>query len=172
MNLLFALLYPIAEIALMDDFEINTLLQDLKNSDEMVRDRATRELWRIWFWQKGVYGLELIERGQVLMEAGKLTEAEATLTELIQDQPDFAEAWNRRAVLHFIQQRYRKAIADCEQVLNLNPIHFGALHGLGLCHAALGNYREAIQAFQQALEIQPYAVENQRLILECTARLS
>jgi tetratricopeptide (TPR) repeat protein len=165
-------MHQVTQSIAMNESAINALLQDLKNADETVRDRATRELWRIWFWQKGVYGLELIERGQVLMEAGKFTEAEAALTELIQDQPDFAEAWNRRAVLYFIQQQYSRAINDCEQVLSLNPIHFGAMHGLGLCHAALGNYSQAIHAFQQALEIQPYAIENQRLILECTARLS
>jgi len=43
---------------------------------------------------------------------------------------------------------------------------------MGLCHAAMGNYRAAIRAFRQALEIQPYALVNQKLILECTARLS
>jgi len=36
----------------------------------------------------------------------------------------------------------------------------------------LGEYREAVRAFEKALEIQPHAVVNQRLILECTVRLS
>jgi hypothetical protein len=36
----------------------------------------------------------------------------------------------------------------------------------------MGDYREAIRAFRRALEIQPYAIENQKLILECTAKLS
>ncbi len=98
--------------------------------------------------------------------------AEETLTALIDSQPDFAEAWNRRAVLYYTQGRYRKAISDCEMAVRLNPVHFGALHGLGLCHAALGNFRDAIHAFHKALEIQPYSTANQRLILECTARLS
>ncbi|MBW4522938.1 MAG: tetratricopeptide repeat protein [Scytolyngbya sp. HA4215-MV1] len=155
-----------------DESAINGLLEDLKNPDEAVRDRATQELWRIWFWQKGVYGLELLERSQTLLQAGAVAEAETLLTDLIQDQPDFAEAWNRRAVLYFTQHQYHKAISDCEEVLRLNPIHFGAFHGLGLCHASLGNYREAIRCFRKALEIQPYALLNQRLILECTARLS
>ncbi|MGQ9869467.1 tetratricopeptide repeat protein [Leptodesmis sp.] len=57
-------------------------------------------------------------------------------------------------------------------MIRLNSIHFGALHGLGLCHMALGNYKAAIQAFQQALAVQPYSLENQRLILECTFSLS
>ncbi len=113
-----------------------------------------------------------MEQSQVYLESGQLSRAEEILTDLIHDQPDFAEAWNRRAVLYYLQKQYRKSLMDCRQVLDLNPIHFGALHGLGLCHAALGDYSAAIRAFRQALEIQPYAVINQRLILECTARLS
>jgi tetratricopeptide (TPR) repeat protein len=68
--------------------------------------------------------------------------------------------------------KYQKAIKDCEMVLQLNPVHFGALHGLGLSYAAVGDYRAAIAAFRQALEVQPYSLINQKLILECTARLS
>lgn len=156
----------------MDDRLIHTLLADLKNSDEAVRDRATEELWRIWFQQKGVMGLRRLQEAQTLLESGEATQAEALLSEVIGSMPDFAEAWNRRAVLYFTMGYYQKAIVDCQEVIRLNPIHFGALHGLGLCHAALGNYTTAIQWFHRALEIQPYAIENQRLILECTARLS
>jgi len=156
----------------MDESLINYLLKDLKNPDEAIRAQATGELWQLWFHQNGMYGFELLQHSQDLLEAGKITQAEAMLTELINDQPDFAEAWNRRAVLYYITKQYKKSLDDCQMVVNLNPIHFGALHGLGLCYASLGNYSTAIQAFRRALEIQPHALENQRLILECTARLS
>lgn len=156
----------------MNDASIDRLLQELKNSNEEIRERATAELWQIWFSQKGEYGLEILAESQALLESGRLAEAEAILTELIEDQPDFAEAWNRRAVLRYLQGDYPASLADCQQVLQLNSVHFGALHGLGLCYAALGDFVAAIQAFRQALEIQPHAVINQRLILECTARLS
>jgi tetratricopeptide (TPR) repeat protein len=116
--------------------------------------------------------MDLLERSQVMFEVGNITQAEALLTELIRDQPDFAEAWNRRAVLYFTLGQYEKSRDDCQEVIKLNPVHFGALHGLGLCHAALGDYSAAIQAFRKALEIQPYALANQKLLLECTARLS
>lgn len=156
----------------MNDSIVTALLEDLKSSDEATRDHATRNLWRLWFEQKGLMGLESLRHAQILMEFRDFTKASDLLNHLITQYPDFAEAWNRRAVLYYIQGRYWEAIADCEEVIRLNPIHFGALHGLGLCQMALGNYRSAIRAFHCALNVQPYSLENQRLILECTLRLN
>ena len=156
----------------MDKLFIDRLLQNLKDPDENIRAEATAQLWQIWFEQKGAFGLELLKRAQLLLEAEEITQAEEILTEAINTQPDFAEAWNRRAVLYYTQGQFDKSKDDCEQVVKLNPVHFGAWHGLGLCHAALGDYQAAIAAFRKALEIQPYALVNQKLILECTARLN
>lgn len=156
----------------MDDSAIEQLLENLKQSDKSVREQATQQLWQIWFQQKGAYGLDLLRRSQLSYDAGDIEGAEAILTTLVENQPDFAEAWNRRAVLHYIQGNYANSLADCRQVTELNPVHFGAWHGMGLCYAALGKHRDAIRAFQKALEIQPYALINQKLILECTALLS
>lgn len=156
----------------MDETSIELLLKDLQSSDETVRQKATQELWQLWFQQKGAYGLALLGRSQTLLEGGAIAQAEELLTDIVHDQPDFAEAWNRRAVLYYLQKQYRRSLNDCDQVIALNPVHFGAIHGKGLCHLALGEYAAAIQTFRRALEIQPYSIENQRLILECMAKLS
>ena len=156
----------------MNQTLVDKLLLDLKSSDLSIRERATSQLWRIWFWQKGKVPLEQIEESERLLAEGDVVSATSILDDLVDAVPDFAEAWNRRAVLRFVTQDYDRAIADCEKAIELNPVHFGALHGLGLCHAALGDYLAAIGAFRSALDIQPHAIENQRLILECTARLS
>ncbi|MEM8780692.1 MAG: tetratricopeptide repeat protein [Cyanobacteria bacterium P01_G01_bin.49] len=146
-------------------------VQTLKKTDKVARQQATEKLWQIWFEQKGELGLELLKRSQSFLQEGHGEKAEKLLTETIKNYPDFAEAWNRRAVLYFTQERYEQSRQDCEQVVQLNPHHFGAWHGLGLCLLALGQYREAIAAFRQALDVQPYALINQKLILECTALL-
>ncbi len=156
----------------MDSVPLNSLLQDLKNDDSEIRDVAMQELWRRWFEQKGKMGLQMLQRSQVLQNQGSLDEAESVLSQVIRSMPDFAEAWNRRAVVYFMQHRYRKAIADCQQTIVLNPFHFGALHGMGLCYLNLSEYRQASQAFRQALTIQPHSVENQRMLLECLSHLS
>ncbi|OKH47560.1 hypothetical protein NIES2101_23515 [Calothrix sp. HK-06] len=155
----------------MDSLFIDSLLEDLKNPSESVREHATQKLWRIWFQQKGIHGLEVIDRSQKLLDAGKVAEAELVLNELIQNQPDFAEAWNRRAFLYYTTGKFRESLIDCQKVIDLIPVHFGALHGMGLCYSALGEYQKAIQAFRRALDIQPFSLINQKLILECMMRL-
>ncbi|HSM81818.1 MAG TPA: tetratricopeptide repeat protein [Nodosilinea sp.] len=158
--------------AMMDDSTLEVLLQSLKQEDEYQRELATAALWQRWFYQKGEAGNQRLQNAQTLVDEGRLDAAESLLSALVAESPDFAEAWNRRAVLYYVQRRYREAMADCQRVVDLVPYHFGALHGLGLCHAALEQYEAAIQAFRRALVVQPYALVNQRLILECTARLS
>jgi len=152
----------------MDESLHARLLEDLKHSDRKVRQRATAQMWQIWFNQKGELGLEILRRSQIFLDVGDFNRAETILTETIESHPDFVEAWNRRAVLYHTQEKYEQSRDDCEQVVMLNPYHFGAWHGLGLCHAALGDYPAAIQSFKKALEIQPHATVNQKLILECT----
>ncbi len=156
----------------MNDSPLEALLADLKQEDAMVRNQATQKLWQLWFTQKGIVGLEALQQAETWLELGSVRQAEELLTQLIDDLPDFAEAWNRRAVLYYTQGQYQRSLADCHQVLQLNPVHFGAWHGLGLCYLALEDYQAAIKAFRRALEIQPYALANQRFILECTAKLS
>ncbi|MBD2178267.1 tetratricopeptide repeat protein [Pseudanabaena sp. FACHB-1998] len=150
---------------------IEELLQDLKSEDEHIRDRATQNLWEMWFMQKGMQGLQVLRKSQTLADGGNFKQAELMLTQLIQDQPDFVEAWNRRAVLFYMQGNYKRSIKDCQKAIALNPYHFGAVHGLGLCYAAIGSYHEAIATFRIALEIQPFSLTNKKLILECTAML-
>lgn len=155
----------------MEHNRVERLLAELNQPASSVRYRASQALWHLWFHQKGAYGAQQLMQAESLLQAGQVDQAEALLTDIIQAQPDFAEAWNRRAVLRYTQANYWQAIADCQKVIQLIPHHFGALHGLGLCHRAVGHYVAAIQAFRQALKIQPYELSNQRMILECTAKL-
>ncbi|MDB9314342.1 tetratricopeptide repeat protein [Spirulina sp. CS-785/01] len=157
---------------MFNDPAIQELLQDLHSSDARKRQNATARLWQIWFSQKGDTGLETLRRTQFLIEIGETEQAEMILNQLIETYPDFVEARNQRAIYYYSQNQIYKSLQDCQKVVKLNPNHFGAWHGLGLCYAALEEYHKAIEAFNKALEIQPYATINQKLILECTVRLN
>ena len=120
----------------MDSLFINSLLEDLKNPDEVVREEATRKLWRLWFQQKGVIGLEKIEASQKLLDSGKVSEAEDMLTQLIEDEPDFAEAWNRRAFLYYTNNEYEKSLLVTEhltkKIISTNGYEFEFINDIPL----------------------------------------
>jgi tetratricopeptide (TPR) repeat protein len=49
------------------------------------------------------------------------------------------------------------SIKDIDRVLALEPRHFGALSGLGLCDTLLHRDQDALRAFQRALAVDPSA---------------
>ncbi len=70
-------------------------------------------------------------------------------------RPDYSEAYNRRATLHYTENRYALSIADVEETLAREPRHFGALTGLGAMLEELGRDREALDAYTRALALYP-----------------
>ncbi len=75
---------------------------------------------------------------------------------LIEEAPDFAEGWNKRATVRYLAGDYEGSIADCRETLARNPNHFGALSGQGLCHFMLSQFREAALLFRRALAVHPH----------------
>ena len=87
------------------------------------------------------------------------------LDQIVVVQPDFAEAWNKRATVYFLTDDYAASIADIRQTLALEPRHFGALAGLGMIFQAMDRKADAIRVFERALEVNPQ-LDNVRESLE------
>jgi tetratricopeptide (TPR) repeat protein len=79
-----------------------------------------------------------------------------TFSEVIKLEPDLAEAWNKRATVYYLMGEYEASVRDIERTLALESRHFGALSGLGFIYLSHGEDRAAIEAFEAALEINPY----------------
>ncbi|SDZ11479.1 Tetratricopeptide repeat-containing protein [Jannaschia faecimaris] len=107
----------------------------------------------------------LLRRGTDAMEAGDYKRAISHLTALTDHAPDFAEGWNERATAFFLMEEYGAAIADIEQVLILEPRHFGALAGLGIILQQLGDDAGALRALKAAAQVYP-AEENVNQAIE------
>ncbi|HKW93093.1 MAG TPA: tetratricopeptide repeat protein [Methylomirabilota bacterium] len=128
----------------------------LRGSDPELAARAEATLWQVWC-RSGVREVDqLLRAGIEAMERQELAEATAVFGRIIERAPDFAEGWNKRATIRYLAEDYAGSIADCEETLNRNPHHFGALSGQGLCHMALGQYREAAALFRRALNVHPH----------------
>jgi tetratricopeptide (TPR) repeat protein len=124
----------------------------LRDEDEQVRTAAVESIWEIWF--RGDGSRQGRELRQVLGQQ-ETDQRLAGCDELIREYPDFAEAYNQRAIQHFIRGAYTQAVSDCEAVLRLNPYHFGAAAGLGQCYLRMNKPRAAIRAFAHALDLNP-----------------
>jgi tetratricopeptide (TPR) repeat protein len=101
----------------------------------------------------------LMERAGAAMREKKLSEALDFLDGVVRTNPDFAEGWNRRATVHFMRGDYGRSLADIEQVLRLEPRHWGALAGLSIILASLEKNREAVEVMDRALAIHPHLEE-------------
>src|SRR5262249_26570331 len=97
----------------------------------------------------------LFAAGLRAMETQDWLGAVSAFSRVVEALPNFAEGWNKRATARYLATHYASSIADCEEVVRLNPHHFGALSGQGLCHAALGQLRQAASCFRRALAVHP-----------------
>jgi tetratricopeptide (TPR) repeat protein len=116
---------------------------------------AEATLWRVWSRSGDPAVDALFAEGLRAMEAQDWLGAVAAFGRVIERAPSFAEGWNKRATARYLATHYAMSIADCEEVVRLNPYHFGALSGQGLCHTALGQLREAARCFRRALALHP-----------------
>jgi tetratricopeptide (TPR) repeat protein len=131
-------------------------LAALRGSDPALAARAEAALWAMWCRAPIPEVDPLFGEGVVAMERREFPVAETLFDRVIARAPDFAEGWNKRATVRYLRGDYAGAIADCEETLARKPHHFGALSGQGLCHVALGQFREAARLFRRALAIHPH----------------
>ena len=78
-----------------------------------------------------------------------------SFSEIIKLDPNWAEAWNKRATVFYMIGEYQKSQDDIDKVLELEERHFGALAGQGLVNIQLENYEKAVTSYKKALEIYP-----------------
>jgi tetratricopeptide (TPR) repeat protein len=124
--------------------------------DEDSAKHVEARIWAIWLQTPSDTAALLMSRAKAAMDAQQMDIALQLLDAVIKLRPDYVEAWNRRATLHYLQNDYMRSMADIEQVLIREPRHFGALAGLGMIMQDIGDDKRALDAFRKALEINPH----------------
>ena len=135
---------------------LDKLFAALHNApDDAAAKLAEIQIWAIWANDDTPDAVSLLAEASAAMNAGAFDMAEQKLIALVQTHPNFAEGWNRRATLYFMQGRYDESLADIAKVLELEPRHFGALSGKGMVLRAQNKPAEALKAMKDALAINP-----------------
>lgn len=123
--------------------------------DDSARHVEAR-IWALWTQTNSDTTALLMARSKVALDAKNYDIALKLLDAVVKLKPDYVEGWNRRATLYYMQNDYPRALSDIEQVLMREPRHFGALAGLGMIMQELGDDKRALDAFRQALAINPH----------------
>lgn len=147
----------ILALGLVGSFRVNeTVAKGLKDSDPTVRDLAHSALWAIWFRADTLENNAKLQQIADLNGRKRYVEAVSLATELIAHAPNFAEAYNQRAIAYFSREMFAESALDCRRVLERNPYHVGALGGLGQCYLRLDRRRDALATFRRHLKVQPF----------------
>jgi tetratricopeptide (TPR) repeat protein len=98
---------------------------------------------------------ELLVLRAVNVAQGNRDLAMKLLDAAVELQPDYAEAWNRRAFVYYLNDDYKRALGDIRRVLALEPRHYKALEGLGQILRSVGEKKGALAAYDSLLAIYP-----------------
>lgn len=138
-----------------DRAAVQPLAVALHDSDAMVCQVAEHALWSVWFRLGRGRAVCLVKCGNNHLHHGNYVCAIEKFTQALQEDPQFAEAFNQRAISYYLTERFTEAIEDCRSALALMPQHFGAMSGMGHCHAHLCQWRQARHCYRLALAIHP-----------------
>jgi len=141
--------------AVGDRSAIVPLAVALHDSDAMVSQMAEHALWAVWFRLGKPRAVSLVKCGNTHMHHGNYECAIEKFTCAIQEDGDFAEAFNQRAIAHYLSECFAESIADCRAALDRMPQHFGAMAGMGHCHSHLSQWHDAKRCYRLALAIHP-----------------
>ncbi len=152
----------VSKIVLADqnDPRLNNLfkkLNETENQDE-IRDLIS-DIWNIWYEVDDPKVIEYFEKGIQAMNLRNYPLAIRFFDNLIEEDPNFAEGWNKRATVHFMMGNFDQSMQDIIKTLELEPRHFGALDGMGLIFIHQGQFQQAIDVYDKMLEIFPFSVK-------------
>jgi tetratricopeptide (TPR) repeat protein len=135
---------------------LDTLFRLLRESTDGAQLAEAEDLiWALWCAHENEDAAQRMQRAMGAMARRELDTAQDLLDTLVEDWPQWAEAWNKRATVRFLVERDVESLLDVQRTLRLEPRHFGAVSGLGQICLRAGDPVSALVAFEHALRLNP-----------------
>ena len=148
------------------DGQLDKLFHELKKNIPSLSPGIAEQIWLLWSTHPTDQKLtSLLDEGSRLVQDQQLNKAIVVFTEAIELDPNWAEAWNKRATVFYMVGEFQKSQDDIDKVLELEERHFGALAGQGMVNIQLKNYDKAKRSYQKAQEIYP-AMKSSKVMIE------
>ena len=150
------LLSATSSLADQTDPQLDELFTRLQYAEEPAQIQLVENsIWSIWMSHDNADVERLLAIATQRMNARRYSEAMLVFNELVESFPNYAEAWNKRATLHYMLGDFEASLADIDATLELEPRHFGAISGQGLIYIQQEDLQEARRSFQHLLTIHP-----------------
>ena len=119
-------------------------------------EQLEKKIWSVWNKHPNDNKLtDKMELGTELMRYGDYNYALKVFDNIIVNDPQWSEAWNKRATVYFLMNEFKNSLDDIDKVLSIEPRHFGALSGQARIFIKLQKYEKAIKSIERALEFYP-----------------
>lgn len=141
-----------------------------KTSDEQAAKGVEEKIWELWSRFDSPTAEVLLGQAVVAMGASENIASLEILDRIVASYPTYAEAWNKRATLHFALGNYDASLKDIDKVLELEPRHFGALAGRGMIYQTQENWSAALNAYRDALRMNPSMTGVKNAVQELSKR--
>jgi tetratricopeptide (TPR) repeat protein len=123
--------------------------------DQATANQIAQAIEQLWQHSGSATADLLVARAGAAVEAQNRALAMKLLDAAVELQPDYVEAWNRRAYLFYLDNDYKRALGDLRRVLALDPHHYKALEGLANLLVHLGEKKAALEAYNTLLKVHP-----------------
>ena len=135
---------------------LDALFSELKRAPTPVEaERISSLIWQAW-GNSGSDNIDLMmDWVQASMQRRDYSAALDLLDQIVLLAPDYAEAFNRRATVHFMMKHYAQSMADIGRTLMLEPRHYGALNGMAQIFRIQGNETAALKTYERILDLYP-----------------
>ena len=131
------------------------------STNNMEASKLLFSIWDIWSIADNQETQILFDEANQFMDVGELDNAIELFSKVVDQSPEFAEGWNKRATVYFLKGELNKSISDIEKTLSLEPRHFGALDGLAKIYLMKDDLVGAAATYRRILEIIPSSKKSQ-----------
>jgi tetratricopeptide (TPR) repeat protein len=137
---------------ILDELFDKLIKIDNSNNAELLE----KKIWSVWSKHPNDNDLtQKLQFGTELMQHGDYNYALKVFDNIIIADPQWSEAWNKRATVYFLMEKFTNSLEDIDKVLSIEPRHFGALSGQARIFIKLQKYEKAIKSIERALEFYP-----------------
>jgi len=136
--------------------QLDKLFEDLyKVQDLTQQNQIVSNIWSEWMKIDNPEYQKIMDMIPYFFQTRNYEEAIEALSYVIEQEPSFSEAYNKRATFYFMMGDFENSMKDIESTLALEPRHFGALDGMSRILISYQKFEQAFKVYEEMMSLMP-----------------